>query len=77
MSDNQQYEAIHFATISDEVFKSLPIELVMQFKSVKSDRIDDELFKEDQRYKDLLKHHLKAKKDFEDYKYNVRHNYKK
>ncbi len=77
MSDNENYEKIHFATISDEVFKSLPSELILQFKSVRSDRIDDEFFKDDNMFESLKKNYYKAKKDFEDYKFDKRHNYKK
>ena len=73
MSDNENYERIHFATISDEVFKKLPHELVMSFKSVRTDRNDEELFKDDTMYQNLKKGYLKAKKEFENYKFEKRH----
>lgn len=76
MSDNTEYERIHFVTISDEVFRSMPNELILSFNSVRTDRLDDEIFKDDENYTKLKKTYLKAKKEFEDYKYNKRHNHK-
>ncbi len=76
MSDNPEYERIHFATITDDVFKTIPSEYVLQFKSIRTDRMDDDLFKDDKLYQELKKNHLKAKKDFENYKFDKRNNHK-
>lgn len=76
MSDNPEYEKIHFATISDEVFNQLPHELILKFNSVRTDRNDEELFKDDAVYQQLKKEYYKSKKDFENYKFDKRHNHK-
>lgn len=76
MSDNEQYERIHFATISDDVFKQIPTEMVLKFSSVRTDRLDEEIFKDDKIYQALKKDYLKAKKEFENYKFDKRTNHK-
>jgi hypothetical protein len=76
MSDNPHYEQIHYATISDDAMMLIPPEVVQKFRSIRTDRNDEERFKDDPMYQSLKKDYYKSKKEFEDYKFNIRNNQK-
>jgi len=61
----RQYYDAHF-----EIFQDKGVKL-------KSIRVSNEDFSENENHKALLKTYYKSRKDLRDYEYNKRHNYKK
>lgn len=59
----------------EQEYVSLPFELRQKFLSEKVQYSDEHnrLYKEDENYRKLYKTYRCAKKDLEDYKFNVRH----
>ena len=67
----------HIILVQDEYFrKHLDIFSNVDFCKVTKTVIDDDMFKDDAIYSELLRSKKKAEKELRDYEFNIRNNYK-